>query len=399
MMPFPSLLRVLFLPLCLAPGLLAAQLYGAQRNGEDATYQGCDSSQAVNFTDTLLGNLTYTFEADIIPGSTTVYGTVWSVYDGNFQQAFGSAYDHTFPVPGEHLVCLTANAFDLVTQQPCSTTVCRLQYMYQDESCESLMPDFTISAIAGQGITFVDQSSAFVGGIVDRIWSFGDAAQANGAKVTHEFQGTGPFEVCLTLTGAGPVGCTATVCKWLYLGPVPVDCDTLLKPGFLLVQQMDLVGALDTSITSGMEHSITWDLGDDSPLQLGRYTVHSYPEGASYELCSTVRIWGPLLADTCARTLCRTVFVMPAVGLDEAGGDYRTLKAWPVPAQQDVMLSGLDPGPARLEVYDGVGRVVLERSVQGGRLVVLDLGALPAGVYTVRSVQPGGHRMVRLLKE
>jgi len=399
MMPFPLLLRVLLLLTCLTPALLAAQLYGTQRNGEDATYQGCDSSQVVNFTDTILGNLTYTFEADIIPGATTVYSTVWSVYDGNFQQAFGPTYDHTFPAPGEHLVCLTANAFDLVTQQPCSTTVCRLQYMYQDESCEALVADFTISAVAGQGITFVDQST-FTSAIVYRRWSFGDATQAYYVdEVSHEFAGTGPYEVCLTVVGAGTVGCTATVCKWLYLGPVPVDCDALLSPGFVLIQELDLVGALDTSITSGMERSITWDLGDDSPLQLGRYTVHSYPLDGSYELCSTVRIWGPLLADTCARTLCRTVYVMAAVGLDEAEHDDRSLKAWPVPTNQEVMLSGLDPAPALLKVYDAAGRVVLERNVQGGKLVMMDLGALPAGVYTVRSVQPGGQRMVRLLKE
>lgn len=399
MMPFTLVLRVLLVLVCLAPGLLAAQLYSAQRSGEDATYQGCDSSQVVNFTDTLLGNLTYTFEADIIPGSTTVFGSVWSVYDGSFQQAFGTAYDHTFPAPGEHLVCLTANAFDLVAQQPCSTTTCRLQYMFQDETCTDLVADFSISAIAGQSITFLNESSYQGIGVAGGSWSFGDVALASGAEVTHEFVGTGPFEVCLTAVGAGPVACTATVCKWLYLGPVPVDCDVLLSPGFVLVQEMELVGALDTSITSGMEHSITWDLGDDSPLQLGRYTVHSYPAIGSYELCSTLRIWGPLLTDTCARTLCRTVLVMAAVGVEEAEGRTGELDAWPVPTQQEVMLSGLEPGAARLEVYDSSGRLVLERSVHVVQLAVLDLGALPAGMYTVRSAQPGGYRMVRLLKQ
>ncbi|MEX1132813.1 MAG: PKD domain-containing protein [Flavobacteriales bacterium] len=383
----------------MAPGLLAAQLYGVQRNGEDATYQGCDSSQIVNFTDSLLGDLTYRFEPDIIPGATNVFGTVWSVYDGSFLQAYGSEYDHVFPAPGEHLVCLTVNAFDLVTQQPCSTTVCRLQYMYQDESCVDLVPDFSISAVAGQAITFVNESSYQAIDVVGGTWSFGDASLAAGAEVTHEFQGTGPFEVCLTVTLDGPVGCTATVCKWLYLGPVPVECDTLLDPGFLMVQQMDLVGALDTSITSGMDHSITWDLGDDSPLQLGRYTVHSYPADGSYELCNTVRIWGPLLADTCARTVCRTVLVMTAVGMDEEEDRSDQLTAWPVPAQQEVMLSGLEPGAARLEVYDSGGRLALERSVHVVQLALLDLGALPAGVYTVRSLQASGHRVVRVLKE
>lgn len=399
MMPFHTLLRVLFVPAFLAPGLLAAQLYGAQRNGEDATYQGCDSSQVVSFTDSLLGDLTYRFEPEIIPGATNVFGTVWSVYDGSFQQAYGSEYDHVFPAPGEHLVCLTVNAFDLVTQQPCSTTVCRLQYMYQDESCVDLVPDFTISAVAGQAITFVNESSYQAIDLVGGTWSFGDASLAAGAEVTHQFQGTGPFEVCLTVTLDGPVECTATVCKWLYLGPVPVECDTLLDPGFVLVQQMDLVGALDTSITSGMEHSITWDHGDASPLQLGRYTIHSYPSAGSYDLCSTIRIWGPLLADTCARTICRTVVVMTAVGVDDVQADPRLLMAWPVPTHQDVVLAGLDPGNAQLQVYDGAGRLVLERSVFVTRHAMLDLGTLPAGNYTLRSVQATGVRSVRLQKE
>lgn len=399
MMPSAMLLRTLLFPLCCIPLSLFAQLYGAQRNGEDATYQGCDSSQVVDFNDTLLGNLTYTFEADIIPGQTSLLGTVWSVYDGSFQQAFGSVYDHTFPAPGEHLVCLTANAFDLVTQQPCSTTVCRLQYMYQDSSCVDLLPDFTISAVDGQFITFVNESSYQATDLVAGSWSFGNAALASGAEVTHEFVGTGPFEVCLTVTFDGSTECTATICKWLYLGPVPVECDTLLDPGFVLVQEMDLVGALDTSVTSGMEHSITWDHGDDSPFQLGRYTVHAYPAGGSYELCSTVRIWGPLLADTCARTVCNTVVVMPAVGVSDVQVDPGSLQAWPVPAQQDVVLSGLEPGQAGLEVYDGSGRLVLQHNVWVTRLTVLDLGDLPGGMYTVRSVQASGQRTIRLLKE
>ncbi len=399
MMSFTQLFRLVLVPACCVPFSLFAQLYGTLRSGEDAIYQGCDSSQVVDFSESLLGNLTYSFDAAIVPGATNLLGTVWSVYDGTFEQAFGATYDHTFPAPGEHLVCLTANAFDLVTQQPCSTTVCRLQYMYQDSSCVDLLPDFTISAVDGQFVTFVNESSYQAIDVAGGTWSFGDDALAGGAQVTHEFAGTGPFEVCLTVTLDGPEECTATVCKWLYLGPVPVDCDVLLSPGFVLVQQLDLVGALDTSITSGMERSVTWDLGDDSPLQLGSYTVHAYPSEGSYELCSTVRVWGPLLADTCARTVCSTVVVMAAVGLDEAEDEDRLLEAWPVPAQQEVMLSGLDPGPALLEVYDAGGRLVLERIVQGGHLVVLDLGTLSSGVYTVASRQADTRRMVRLLKQ
>lgn len=382
----------------LVPGVLSAQLFSAQRSGDQETYQGCNTSQVVNFTDSILGGLGYRFVADVIPGSTNTINNVWTVYDGSVQQSFGTEYDHIFPAPGEHLVCLTVNAFDLLTQQPCSTTTCHVQYMYQAEACSELVPDFSIAAVAGQEITFQD-GSIFSTTLPGGAWSFGDGSQAFGPTATHQFEGTGPFEVCYTLTDSGPDQCTATVCKWLYLGPVPVDCEVLLEPGFLLVQQMSLVGVLDSSITSGMEHSISWDMGDDSPVQMGRFQIHSYGESGSYELCSTVRLWGPLAADTCTSTVCRTVVAMTLVGEEELTPGRLQLEAYPVPTAQELVLSGLSTGSATLEVFASNGSKVLERDLTVNGLVLLDLLALPAGIYTLRSIQADGMKVVRVLKQ
>lgn len=359
-------------------------------------WQDCNASLEIDFQDTLTDYLTYRFTPVITPGSNLVANTVWSYYDGTFQQSFEDTLVHQFPIPGEHFVCLTANAFDLNTQQPCTATRCRPVEILQDDSCAYLVVDFTIAGIDGGSITFEDQST-FPNGIASMAWSFGDAGSSIATQPTQFFDDPGPHQVCLTVVGNGSVGCTATVCKWLYLGPAPVECDVLLDPGFLFLQQDALVGVLDTSITSGAFSSVEWDFGDGS-VASGAWAVHGYEWSGVYSLCSTVRLWGPLAADTCVNTQCITVVVMDIVGLDDTYEDHSGPLAYPVPFTDRLMLTGLDPMPSEVRVIDAMGRIVHSaRSIGSG--LVLELGHIGDGAYILQVQTPGDQRAVRVLKE
>ncbi|MCW5899770.1 MAG: PKD domain-containing protein [Flavobacteriales bacterium] len=387
----------LFIPLLLVSSTAWGQkLWGHTKDGSDeGTWEGCGPYMTVQFSDEITGPLHYRFEPELDTPFHTVFNTVWSVFDGDFNQWFEDTLEHTFPVPGEHLVCLTANAMDL-SLQPCSTTTCRVVPILQDASCADLVVDFTISSMAGQQITFQDLSS-YPGGIITWQWDFGDANLASGSSPTHVFQGPGPHKICLSVTGAGSAYCTAKICKWLYLGPVPVACDQLFSPGFLVVQALDMVGALDTSSTSGMHHEVEWDFGDGSPLGSGRFALHAYAQGGQYDLCSTVRFWGPLVADTCYKTHCVPITVAVTSTPEELAGQM-ALGAHPVPFADRLWLTGLAHGAATLRVLDATGRVVHEVRGHADGPMPLDLGHLRPGAYVIRCLQKGGEQQVRVLR-
>ena len=135
-----------------------------------------------------------------------------------------------------------------------------------DSSCLDLDPDFTLGLINGATITFQDLTT-FADQSFSTSWSFDDGAAVAGQQATHTFDGVGPHRICITVTGGTPGYCSATLCKWLYLGPGDAECELFLDPGFLHVSSGQLVGVLDTSVTSGLEHEITWDFGDGTTSQ------------------------------------------------------------------------------------------------------------------------------------
>jgi PKD repeat protein len=397
-MPMKRTFPVAVLAAAILPGTACAQLYpGAKDAAGGGTWQGCGPSLQVAFSGTITDYLTYRFEPQVVAGSHTLYGLLWSVYDGQFHQSGEDTLVHTFPAPTEVVTCLTVEAFDLLAQQPCSTTTCDLFQALQDPSCADLVVDFGLSSVSGQTIGFAD-ASVFPQTIASQVWSFGDGAMGWGPSPLHTYAGSGPYKVCLAVTGPPPLNCTATLCKWLYLGPAPVPCEVLFTPGFILVQSGNLVGVLDTSITSGMDRSVSWDFGDGSPVQTGRYAIHAYPGFGSYELCSTVRLWGPLLADTCSEVHCSTVD-MPLLSTPEHTG-APALVVWPNPFADRLYAGPLVPGPFAATVFDAAGRVVHHTAGQTANgTLTLALNGLAAGCYSLAVQQPSGVRRVQVARE
>lgn len=396
MRSFRAIISTLF---SLVMGVTQAQLHppGSPERG-GGTVQGCDTSLHVGFTSQFSGApYSHLFTADVQPGSTFVTGMVWNCY---IDPVLYPYYDIpemgvTFPGPGDYPVCLTVNAVDAITQLPCSTTTCDLFQPLADSTCASLMPDFTIAAISGPTVTFMDLT-AFAAGIELTSWAFGDGVSTAEVTPSHTFDGPGPFQVCLTVTGPGPAYCTATVCKWLYLGPTGVECGTVLDQGFLFLQQENLVGVLDTSFTAGMNTEITWDFGDGYTAE-GNVAVHAYPSG-QFELCSTVRVWGPLTTDTCISTLCRAVEAY-AVAVVEEHATAGVLHTWPNPFSDELAIAGLPPGIIDISIRDACGRLVYQALTQAsGPFVTLELPHLAAGTYTLHCTQDDRTLITRALK-
>ncbi len=353
----------------------------------------CDTSLHLGITTTVLGGYACSFAPEVTPGNNTVSETIWSYFDGAFGQSTSPSLELTFPNQQQYPVCLTVNAYDIVAMQPCSTTVCDLVTPLPDVSCVSLQASFGIASIVGDTITFQDNST-FDGQIQQSIWSFGDGASIASFAPSHVFSGTGPFEVCLTVAGPAPAFCTSTLCQYLYLGPGNVECPALIQQGFVMLQANNLVGVLDTSITSGMNVRIDWDFGDGA-LAEGNVAVHAYSNSGEFQLCGTLRAWGPLLADTCITTICRPVYPFPLLTTEEVSGSS-PWSVFPNPFHDALFLRGPFLGGVPFAVLDATGRLVREGTTSTG---VVDLAELDRGLYSLVISQLHGSSVLRIVKE
>jgi hypothetical protein len=200
------------------------------------------------------------------------------------------------------------------------------------------------------------------------------------------------------VVGPSPINCTATVCKWLYLGPAGVDCSTVLDPGFIHFQMENLVVVLDTSTVTGQNNTVHWDFGDGTIAE-GRVAAHSYPlSGDSYQLCSTLELWGPLVSDTCVASHC-VIIEMTAVTSIAAHGSP-ALSLWPNPASDVIHASGLGADPAEITIHDALGRLVISRwIIPGNGELLIAVDGLTSGIYTLRCRQQDAVVTGRFMKE
>ena len=389
MRPNKSVFAALCLWAHLVPATAQTHLSDREERGS-ALMQGCDTSLHVDINASLIAPYTYSFSSDVTPGSTMVQDQVWHCYNGTFYEQPGDYCEVTFPGQAEYPVCLTVNAFDLVASMPCSTSVCKFIEALPDISCEDLVADFTISGINGQTITLAS-NSVMNGAPLQVLWSYPDDATSATPDSTHTYEGPGPHKVCMTVVGPPPVYCTSTVCKWLYLGPGNVPCNLLLDQGFVLLQEGDVVGVLDTSITSGMAGNVSWDFGDGS-TSTGPLAIHRYTGPGTYPVCGTVELWGPLVSDTCISTECTVVETTALVTVPEQS-DKGELQVWPVPFQDRLTVQLPWADPVELRLLDLQGRTVDSWSFGVRTTHELDLGRLPAGCYLLECV--AGKRTLR----
>lgn len=370
---------------------LLPELAGGRGGG---IMRSCNTSLEVGINTTFGNYYSCSFQAEVTPGNTTIESMIWSCYYNNeFVQWPGPSLDLTYSDQQPYPVCLTVNAFDLEALQPCSTTVCDIITPLPDASCASLQAAFGIASVNGNTIVF-QNNSTFDGTISQAFWSFGDGQAIAASTPEHQFVGTGPFEVCLTVVGPAPAFCTNTLCQYLYLGPGNVECPLLVQHGFLLLQSENFVGVLDTSTTSGMDSRIDWDFGDGA-LAEGTVAVHTYPYAGDFQLCGRLRAWGPLLADTCVFDLCKPVTTYALTGLDELGGSIGY--ASPNPFHDRLRVAAPIGAATEVCVFDVRGLQVYRALVSGP--TEIDLAHLLPGVYSVRVLHAKTSRALRVVKD
>lgn len=388
----------ILLPTLLGPMGAYAQLFpehSPERGG--GSLVGCDPSLQVDFDAQILGGYGYLMVPNVQEGETYVLNSVWSSFSDVLVQSYDPELNIGFPGPGEYPVCLTVNALDAGSFAPCSTSTCKLIEALPDSICLDLVADFTISGVAGSEITFVE-----LGDITsvpyEAQWVFEDGAVSVGPTATHPFAGPGPHRVCMTLVGGPPTYCSSSVCKWLYIGPGTSDCDLFMEPGFIHYNDGQLVGVLDTSSTSGLDHEVAWDFGDGT-VSTGQVALHAYEQPGYFNLCRTLRMWGPMLTDTCVTTECVDIFTYPSTAVDEVAGAMADWSASPVPTASDVRFKGPWVNDLRIRVLDLSGRTVQEFGPwPGSNGISIDLSPMSPGIYLAELRSQEGTHVIRVVR-
>lgn len=350
----------------------------------------CDSLHTVNFTWQGEAEYTTVFSAGVPPSGTAVYSADWGFAGEDFQATdWGMQVAYAFPGPGDYLVCLLSTVQDL-QQGACLSADCQLIHLPVDSLCAGLVPGFNI-ALAGDSLNFINQTVS--GSSLNSVlWDFGDGTSSTEGSPMHAYAGYGPYEACLTVASAS---CTATACNWIYLGPADVPCENVLQANIHIVQLGRGIAGFDHSITSGMEHSIVWDLGDGTSNE-GNPILHLYGEDGVYEICATVNSWGPLATDTCTATTCTTVSTYIAAGISGPASPTG-LVAHPMPFGTELMVDHV-PAGATWEVLDLVGRRRLAGVQPHQGTLLIQGGELAAGTYLLLVQSSKGSDVVRIVK-
>ncbi len=92
-------------------------------------------------------------------------------------------------------------------------------------------------------------------------------------------------------------------------------------------------------------------------------------------------------------TICDEAQVLVSVAEQETS----TLRAWPIPVEEELTIDGLPAGSRALRVCDAQGRMVLTRRVIRSGMQTVDMSALAPGAYVVRvdGDSPASIRVVR----
>ncbi|MEZ4757629.1 MAG: hypothetical protein R2817_12445 [Flavobacteriales bacterium] len=395
-----SLQRTVLLLTLLVPVAAQAQLYpqGEEQRG-GGTVSGCDPSLVVDFQAHIQGGFNYYLEPLVQPGQTYVMNSVWSSFTSTLEQSYDAELYMGFPGPGSYPVCLTVNALDAVTFLPCSTSTCKLIEALPDSSCLDLQADFTIAGITGTEITFIQQVD-IASMAHTAIWEFPDGSIVEGGYATFAFTGPGPHAIRLSLTGGPPHYCTSTVVKWLYLGPGNAPCEGFMEPGFVYYVLNELVGVLDTSSTAGLEREVLWNFGDGS-FSAGNMAIHAYTVPGIYDLCRTLRTWGPMLGDTCTVTECVAVeaFSGGLTTVEVERAQHAVWRADPMPVVDQLLLSGPAVEAVECRVMDLGGRLLITRALSHSvERHAVDVSMLPPGGYLVELRTASGSTVLRMVK-
>ena len=332
--------------------------------------------------------------------SAPLLGAQYSWTFGDGADGSGVDPDHLYASSGSYQVCVIATWVIPGTSDTCVADHCEWVTVSGGggSPCDDLSAEFTWVA-TGLGVQF-EISAPLLG--AQYSWTFGDGADGSGVDPDHIYASAGSYQACVIATWVIPGSsdtCVADHCEWITISGSGGSCDSLLEADY---EWEDLGGNVvhffDISYTAIGAPEYLWSLGDGTTGDAAD-PIHTFPASGSYWVCLTISAPIPGTGDSCSSTVCDTVVVGPGsiTSLDALNG---TLEVWPQPVTDMVTIDGRDlHGAVRLIILDTRGRTVASWATQAQAQLTIQLGPLPAGVYSLLASDAQCVRHARLVKE
>jgi PKD repeat protein len=214
--------------------------------------------------------------------------TTWQWNFGDGTTGTTQYPSHTYTQSGTYTVCL------VITSAACTDSICQTVTINLPSNCNA---QFNVGDSAGvyYFIPVVNSAS------YTYFWDFGDGTTSTLTYPNHQYNGTGPFVACLTVTDSS-MGCTATACDTIYTSvfPPPVPCQAYFS------FSSDSLGNVQFYNASTGNFTFTqWSFGDGTGSQLFNPT-HLFSGPGPYVVCLTV--FGNSPASSCQSTFCDTIY-------------------------------------------------------------------------------------------
>lgn len=213
--------------------------------------------------------------------------------DGTFLR--GKEVKHTYDSAGVYRVCLKTIAFDSVTNQRCTTEVCKKITIV---NCDRLTADFRY-VVDGLTVKLAGMTNS---NNVNTGFRFGDGQGIREDSAKHTYDKPGIYEICY-IAEDYTYGCRKEVCKKII---VRDDNDCELRARFTVRQDGDLVKLKALSNQSPALYE--WSFGDGD-LAKGDEVRHQYDEPGVYRVCLRVTTRGKDSGELCKTTVCEKVVI------------------------------------------------------------------------------------------
>jgi endoglucanase len=332
------------------------------------------------------------------------YTPTWSFGDGT--TASGSTVDHMFANPGTYEVCMniTGGGFTcdncVIVTVPGDTTI-------SPSDCSA---DFYASTSALVGF-YVPTGNTNANDTYS--WNFGDGATSTEIYPYHQYEVSGIYNVCLTVTSEN---CFQNTCQEVYIPESNViPNDTSCYAGFVISQENPFAVSV-VNTTSGNDLTFNWTISSGflTISAAGAYPTMTIERTGNYSLCLTVTN-----ANGCTSTFCDSIIIgdngliggrlsaagfvinvespatitgYSATGMEEAAN--LAFQIYPNPFNETISISVDADDNTRFEIVSIDGKLIQSGQINN-QLNTISTSELGAGIYMLNVIDNNGRKFVQ----
>lgn len=302
----------------------------------------------------------------------------------------GAAYSQLWLYPflaGAPTPWQAACIVDNICIKPVAADPCDFDPKFEiDYGVDDCVIDFKNTTMVPAGFT-----------ILETTWDFGDGTTGTGNNVTHYYNASGGYVVCMTVWMINKDGecCKKEVCQDVSAEKCE-PCE-MIKNAKIGVSGTNPFTFTELNLPPGV-FGYFWDFGDGN-TGVGNPVNHTYASGGTYTVCLVVFYYDPIKRECCSYKVCIKVTAkdiavvdadIPLDGRAPLEGDEagqitpENIVLAPNPNNGEFVMSTRDGSAINtISIFDQSGKLVYSiKSVSGNRLN-LDLKQLDKGIYLI----------------